>query len=75
MSALPKTTSHGGAFSKGSRAGTTGNESAAITNYPIERGNAPKANAQPAYGAKKHTEYGTKPYNLGSVTNAGRDSV
>lgn len=72
---LPRTTSHGASFNRGASFGTKGNETAAVPNHPVERSSAPKSSAQPCYGAKKHTEYGAKPANLGSVTNKGRDSV
>jgi hypothetical protein len=72
---LPRTTTHGASFNKGAKFGTTGNESAAVPTHPVERSSAPKASAQPAYGSKKHTEYGAKPVNLGSITNKGRSSV
>lgn len=73
---LPKSTSHGASFSKGAAFGTTGNDTAAVPNHPVERSTAPDAGKQPCYGAKKRTEYGTPPppWKPGQVTNAGRDN-
>ena len=75
MSALPKTTSNGASFNRGAAFGTKGNETAAVPNHPVERSTAPMAGKQPCYGAKKRTEFGTKPpaWNPNNVTNKGRD--